>query len=122
MLGSRGGVLAVAFYLAEGVVGFPVFAAYSSGIKVILGPTGGYLLGFIPAAYVTGRLLEKIQKERIFQIFLAGLAGELVLFAVGYLQLAYFCGVSKAYVYGVAPFLLGDLLKLIAFSLLVRKK
>src|SRR5512132_4009477 len=57
-LGMRRGALAVALYLAEGLAGLPVFASFSSGPAPFLGPTGGYLVGFLPAAAIVGALAE----------------------------------------------------------------
>ena len=58
LLGSRVGALSVFAYLVEGIAGLPVFANCSAGIQIILGPTGGYLLGFFPAAYFSGKYFE----------------------------------------------------------------
>jgi biotin transport system substrate-specific component len=121
VLGSRCGTIAVVLYLSEGIAGIPVFAFGSSGIKAILGPSGGYLLGFVPAAYATASLLEKTKNRGVLRVLLCGLVGELILLSSGYLHLSYFFGIQKAYLFGVAPFLLGDLLKVAVFTLLVRK-
>ncbi|MEE9371363.1 MAG: biotin transporter BioY, partial [Sedimentisphaerales bacterium] len=58
LLGSRRGSLCALAYIIEGAAGLPIFAL-GGGLAVLLGPTGGYLAGFIPAAYITGRLAEK---------------------------------------------------------------
>jgi biotin transport system substrate-specific component len=121
-LGSKCGTIAIVFYLIEGIIGIPVFAGYSCGIKVIFGPTGGYLLGFIPAVYITASLLEKAKHRGVLSVFSIALVGEFALLTVGYLQLAYFFGFSKAYAFGIVPFLLGDLLKVTVFALLARKR
>jgi biotin transport system substrate-specific component len=117
--GAKQGTLAVLFYLLEGAIGLPVFAGFSSGVHVILGATGGYLLGFVPAAYLSGVLFQKSLDKNFWTIFFAGLVGVLAVFVCGYLHLAYFVGFSRAYTAGVAPFYLTELMKLLIFSLLV---
>jgi biotin transport system substrate-specific component len=59
VLGSSRGALAITLYLLEGCAGLPVFSGAASGITHLLGPTGGYLIGFLPAAWLTGFLAEK---------------------------------------------------------------
>ena len=59
VLGSRQGALAMLCYAAIGAVGIPVFAGFSGGPQVLVGPSGGYIFGFIAAAYITGLILEK---------------------------------------------------------------
>lgn len=60
VLGSRQGALAMLCYAAIGAVGIPVFAGFSGGPQVLVGPSGGYIFGFIAAAYITGLILEKL--------------------------------------------------------------
>ncbi len=62
LLGKYLGALSQLIYLLLGVVGLPVFAKGSSGIGALLGPSGGYLVGFIPAAFLVGYLLERREK------------------------------------------------------------
>ncbi|MDR0625384.1 MAG: biotin transporter BioY [Holosporales bacterium] len=119
LLGARYGAFAVLLYLAEGMAGAPVFAKFSSGLHVIFGPTGGYLIGFVFAAYLTGALFERLKKRTFFSVFLAGLAGELVSLLAGYLQLTHFVGYYKAFTVGIMPFIIGDFLKLTLFALLM---
>ena len=59
LLGSRIGALSVIMYIMEGTIGLPVFAGGSIGFLYLLGPTGGYLIGFIPAIYLIGYLSER---------------------------------------------------------------
>jgi biotin transport system substrate-specific component len=121
ILGARYGTIAVLIYLAEGIAGLPVFAGFSSGPSVVLGPTGGYLIGFALAAYITGSLVEKSKTKSFFAILKIGIVGELILLISGYLQLSLFVGYSNAYAFGVMPFLLGDFLKIMLFSLVTSK-
>ncbi|MDR1560734.1 MAG: biotin transporter BioY [Holosporaceae bacterium] len=120
--GPKLGTQSVVVYLLEGACGVPVFSGYSAGVHVIFGPTGGYLLGFVPAVYLTGRLLQKsLANNGFWRIFLAGMAGECMIFLFGYWQLSCFFGFAEAYTLGVAPFFIPELLKLSIFSLLVVK-
>ncbi|MDR0756197.1 MAG: biotin transporter BioY [Puniceicoccales bacterium] len=121
-LGAEQGTLAVLLYLLEGMFGLPVFAGLSFGIHEILGPTGGYLLGFIPAVYLSGTLLQKSHAKGFMAVFFAGLVGISIVLICGYLRLACFVGFSKAYILGIAPFFLTELLKLLVFSLLTVNK
>ena len=82
-LGSSRGALAVALYLWEGCAGLPVFSGAASGITHLLGPTGGYLLGFLPAAWLTGVLAEKGWDRRIPSTLVAILAGNVLLYLPG---------------------------------------
>ena len=56
LLGGRGAVAAVAVYIALGITGLPVFSGMKAGVGTILGATGGYIIGFLPCAYVAGKL------------------------------------------------------------------
>jgi biotin transport system substrate-specific component len=120
-LGSRVGTLTVLAFLAEGACGCPVFAGFSAGYSVLFGPTGGYLLGFIPAVYTTGILLERLPVKNAVNVLFAGLAGKIILFVVGYLQLSHFVGFRGAYILGVAPFCPLAIVKLWLFTVLTLK-
>jgi biotin transport system substrate-specific component len=120
--GAKLGTLSVLLYLIEGIVGIPVFAGFSAGLSIFLGPSGGYLIGFVPAAYLTGILLERSTNRTFLSVFLAGLAGEIILLVIGYLRLVHFMGFFDAYIFGILPFILGDFLKLTIFTLSVSKR
>lgn len=110
--GARLGVAAVALYLAEGAVGLPVFAGTPEkgiGLAYMLGPTGGYLLGFVLAAAVAGWMVER--RRNAEGLALAVLAGSVAIYAPGVLWLATFVGFGRALELGLVPFLWGDLLK-----------
>lgn len=72
LLGAKKGVACVIVYLLLGMMGLPVFSGFSGGVGVLLGPTGGYLVGYIPCVFVTGRLLERgwsfMQKKKCFGV------------------------------------------------------
>ncbi|MDR0677225.1 MAG: biotin transporter BioY [Holosporaceae bacterium] len=120
--GPKHGACAALLYLTEGICGIPVFANFSSGVSVLLSPSGGYLLGAVPAIFLTGILIQRMKNKKFVSIFLAGLSGEIVVFLWGYLRLSNFVGFYDAYLLGVAPFLFTDLLKLTVFSLYAREK
>jgi biotin transport system substrate-specific component len=119
--GSRRGALAVMTYIAEGMMGLPVLAGGCSGCAAVFGPTGGYLLGFVLAAWLTGYLLEKKFKTPTFGLSMtvATLSSCLIL-TIGALFLSLFVGGMKnAVAYGVVPFVAGDLLKAFIFALMI---
>ena len=114
LLGTRGATLSLVLYLAEGVAGLPVFAPslpVLPGFLKLFGPTGGYLVAFPLAAFVTGTLLERglwaSYAGRVAAVFL----GSLVVFAGGAAWLAHYVGWPLAYATGVVPFIIGDILK-----------
>jgi len=114
-LGSRLGLIVVAAYVLEGLMGLPVFAnspARGTGLAYLMGPTGGYLIGFCVAAYVSGWLAERGFGRDIFKASLVNIIGTLIILAFGYAWLAHLVGPVKAYVAGVHPFLLSSLVKI----------
>jgi biotin transport system substrate-specific component len=122
LLGPRHGVTAVMFYLLEGVAGAPVFAGFSSGVHVILGPSGGYLIGFVPTVYFVGKLLQRLKAKDYLKLFLIGLVGAVITHIFGYLNLLRFLPPSEAFAVGVLPFYYTEIVKLLVFTLLVFKK
>lgn len=112
LLGSRRGALTILFYFFEGALGLPVFARGMSGPVYLMGPTGGYLMGFVGAAFVTGLLAERAWDRRVPSTALAVLLGNLVIYVFGLPWLAHFVGVDKVLILGFYPFIPGDLIKL----------
>jgi biotin transport system substrate-specific component len=114
-LGFRRGVSSVALYVLIGLVGLPFFAEGKGGINVILGSSGGYLIGFIVAGAIVGRLAELGWDRRILGAVVAMLIGNVVIYLVGVpwlMAVAHFdlaTGIAK----GVTPFLIGDAVKLV---------
>lgn len=117
--GSRLGAVTMALYLAEGALGLPVFAGVSAGVPYILGPTGGYLVGYIPAAFLIGFFAERGADRSVPQMLGAMTLGHLVLFAAGYAWLAHLAGAHVAWVGGVLPFIVGTVVKTLLGALLV---
>ena len=119
LLGSRRGTLSVLAYLTEGAMGLPVFAGGGTGVVWLLGPTGGYLLGFVPAAFITGWLAERGWDRRAETTLLMMLAGNMTIYAVGLPYLAFFAGFDRVLYLGFYPFIVGDIAKwLLATALL----
>lgn len=112
ILGSRQGALAMVLYMAIGAVGLPVFAGFSGGPQVLVGPSGGYVFGFIAAAYVTGLILEKT-KFSIPMAVIANIMGMVVTLLFGTVQLKFVLdlGWDAAIVAGVYPFLVVGFIK-----------
>jgi len=116
-LGSARGGLATLLYLMVGIVGFPVYAGGASGVEVVFGATGGYLVGMVLAAVLVGRLAERRRMDRQLRTaVLAMVAGDAVILGLGTLWLAAAMGISleKAFLLGVAPFVVVEALKVAA--------
>ena len=113
-LGFRRGLLAVLLYVLLGVVGLPFFAEGKGGTQVILGATGGYLVGFVVAGALVGRLAELGWDRHIGGAIGAMLVGNAVIYAVGlpWLMAVASYDLPTAVAKGLTPFLVGDILKL----------
>ena len=113
LLGGRWALISIGVYLLAGLVGLPVFAGGTGGIGKLLGPTGGYLVGFAAAAYWIGTISEKGNRRVLVDIF-AMVSGTLIIYAFGVSWLTFVTGmsISKAIAVGMLPFLLGDALKI----------
>jgi len=116
-LGSRRGALAMSAYLLEGLAGLPVFAGGMAGPAVLIGPRGGYLIGFIAMAWLVGWLSERGLDRRVDTALIAFVLGEVVLYLCGLAVLAIFVGVENAPAMGLLPFLPGDAIKIAAAAL-----
>ncbi len=122
--GQRLGTLTVLTYLAEGAVGIPVFTYTPPAVASLgyfLGPTGGFLIGFIALALIVGYAADRGWDRSPFRLFGAMLAADVVVFAIGFAWFAWFAqlssgaigaGAAIAWSKGIAPFILGDLLKI----------
>jgi biotin transport system substrate-specific component len=109
--GWRLGGATLLLYLAAGAIGLPVFSK-GGGIAYFAGPTGGYLVGFVLAATVTGWLAERGWDRRPATTALAMLAGNVAIYVPGLIWLAVLIGFEKAIKFGLMPFMMGDLVKL----------
>lgn len=129
--GSRLAVATVVLYLLEGFFGAPVFANTPPGIAgplYFLGTTGGFLIGFIPLAYIVGTAADRGWDRSIPKLFAAMVAADAVVFVIGFTWLAWFAhlssgamgiGPSSAWINGVFNFLLADLLKIALAALVI---
>jgi biotin transport system substrate-specific component len=118
-LGSRLGMSAQVLYLLAGIAGLPVFAASSvlpQGALRLLGPTGGYLMSYPFAAFLTGLLAERGLDRRYLTSVVAMAAGLTIVFAFGVLWLAWFArpavGLDQALRHGLYPFIPADIIKI----------
>ena len=119
LLGSRRGALSQLSYLAIGATGIPYWFALGGpiGIARLVGPTGGYLIGFVVAAFVVGWLAERGWDRRVWQSGLAMLAGSVVIYIFGLSWLAHFVPQGTVLQAGLYPFIIGDVIKIVAASL-----
>ncbi|MBS3131723.1 biotin transporter BioY [Candidatus Woesearchaeota archaeon] len=114
--GSRKGALTLLLYMLAGILGLGVFAGRSSGMDVILGASGGYIIGFLVAAYAVGHLIEKGAGRTKKSIFGCLLLGNGIIYALGLIGLwvtfpnESFLQILK---WGIFPFLIGDLIKIL---------
>ena len=120
-LGWKLGAAGQLLYVVAGVLGAPVFTEGSSGVEVITGATGGYLIGFIFAAGLVGWMAEHRQDRTFPTMFTAFIAGSLVIYTFGVvgLMIAADMSLPAAVEAGVVPFLLGDLIKAAAAGILL---
>jgi biotin transport system substrate-specific component len=111
LLGARNGTLALAGYLVLGGVGLPVFADGASGWAHLVGPTAGYLAAFVLVAGAVGRAAELGHLRRSGRAVAVMFGGHVVILALGWSRLAWTMGAYRAYEVGVAPFLVGGIMK-----------
>ena len=118
LFGAKRGAATVLAYLTQGLAGLPVFAGGMSGAAYFAGPTGGYLAGFVIAAYVVGLAADRGWMRNALRVAIAMVAGNLAIYSFGAMWLAAFTGLPQAVAAGVVPFLAGDVLK-IAVAMIV---
>ena len=121
-LGKRYGLISLVIYLILGMAGVPVFSMMRAGFSVLAGPSGGFIIGFAPMAFVVGLVMEK-WGDSFKNMLLATVLGTAVCYAMG---LAWFMfltgtGIWPAMVMCMFPFLPGDLAKIVLASFLVSK-
>ncbi|HPD57344.1 MAG TPA: biotin transporter BioY [Smithellaceae bacterium] len=114
VLGGPLGAASQFIYIMLGVLGMPVFAGGKSGLGVLFGPTGGYLIGFILGAFVIGFLASQKKEAGIWWYGFSMLAGMVIIYLLGVLQLSFVARLDliKAASVGILPFLPGDMVKI----------
>ena len=115
LLGGRLGALSQTVYLLLGIIGLPVFAGGKAGLGVLFGLTGGYLIGFVAAAFVIGKLTSMKIRPGFAWLCFSIISGEAVLYGIGVLQLALVARLApmQALAVGLLPFLPGDGIKIL---------
>lgn len=124
LLGSKIGTLSLIIWAALGVVGVPVFSMFRSGLGTLLGPTGGYIIGFIPATFITGLLIEKFNRSNKIQLYIVSmLVGSLICYIMGTAWFMYSLGRAlwDSLMICVIPFLPGDIIKIIAAAMISKR-
>lgn len=125
LLGRQWGLASVGIYLLAGAIGLPVFAGGTGGIGRILGPTGGYLIAYLPAVWAVGIVSEWMkgrEKNRMIGDVTAMILGTLIIYGMGVPYLKAVTGMTwtKAAAVGMMPFLIGDALKIAAAAVIAR--
>lgn len=118
-LGSRRTIAAMSLYLLEGAMGLPFFSGGAAGFAHLMGPSGGYLIGFVVAGGLIGALAERGWDRTPALSWVAMFLGSVVLYACGLAQLSFFVPNSQLLAAGLTPFLLGSFLKLTAAAALL---
>ncbi len=118
ILGPHKGAFSILIYVLLGAVGLPVFAGGQAGIGVILGPTGGYLIGFIVAAFIVGYIAKINSSNNLITLFMASIVGLLIIYVLGTIQFALVMKMSalKAITMAVLPYIPLDLVKVVIAS------
>lgn len=121
LLGSRWGMASMCLYLLVGAIGMPVFAGGKGGIAHFLGPTGGYLFGYVLASWLTGFIAERSRGILILEI-LSVLMGSLAIYSLGlpWLKMVTQMSWFKTFWVGMVPFLIGDAVKASVALILAR--
>ena len=121
LLGSRWGPASMGLYLLVGAIGIPVFAGGKGGFAHFLGPTGGYLLGYLLASWITGLISERFHGLFIWDV-IAVVIGSLILYGCGvpWLKIVTQMSWPKTLLVGMVPFLIGDAIKASVAVILAR--
>ena len=117
--GWKGGCLAVAAYLVLGAVGLPVFSGFMGGFERLVGPTGGYLIGYIPCAITVGLFSDMAKKHRVLWDIIGMILGTVLLYTLGTAWFMFVSGNTLSYSLAacVLPFIAGDSIKMAAAAL-----
>lgn len=119
MLGKRLGTITVITYIIEGAIGLPVFAGGSTGLLYLFGPTGGYIIGFIPAVFLVGYLCEKGWNKHFISAITSMTLGTMMIFVFGVSWLAVGTGLQTALQIGATPYIPGAIIKISVASVMI---
>lgn len=122
LLGSGGGAVSQLVYVILGAVGLPVFHSFTGGLGILTGPTGGYIIGYVAAAWLTGFVIGRLG-QGFYKNIIAMTAGLAACYFLGTLWFMYITstGLVAALMMCVVPFLIGDAIKIAAGAILVKK-
>lgn len=120
LFGARQGASAAATYLSAGLLGLPIFADFAS-MTALVGPTSGYLMGFVPAAWLAGYLRDAGWTRSYFGTFVSALLASLPILILGSFMLASYVGIENVWMMGVVPFVVGDVVKSALAALIARR-
>lgn len=127
LLGTKRGALSILVYILLGGIGVPVFAGFSSGLGILMGNTGGYILGFFLSSLVTGMLIKLFGKHPV-SLFCSMVAGLIVCYFFGTIWFIWFytqspgaAGVMTALSLCVFPYIIPDLLKILLAIVVVKR-
>ena len=120
-LGAERAVLAQTLYVGLAWLGLPILAEHKGGHEVVIGATGGYLVGFIVASYIVGRRAARGDSRNALDTAAAFIVGSLAIYVLGVSWLAHFTGwsIAEAVSKGMVPFLIGDVIKALAAGALL---
>ena len=123
LIGGPQAAMSQIVYIVLGLIGLPVFAGGKAGLGTLLGPTGGYLFGFVISAFIMGFIVDLKKNTEIIWMIFAMVIGLVVIYSLGILQLSFVANmpIQKAILLGAAPFILGDIAKLFAAAIIASK-
>lgn len=126
VLGMKQGAVSCLLYLLIGIIGLPVFSGFTGGIGKLLGPTGGYMIGYVFMAMICGFFIDRWAAKRVLHI-IGMVLGTIVCYLFGTIWLSMQMGISfyAALGVGVLPFILGDMGKIVPASIvgpMIRKR
>ncbi len=123
LLGSRLGTITMLVYLLLGAFGLPIFSGTRGGFAVIAGPTGGFLWGYVIAAYIVGYFYQGNGKfkSKYLNFFLGAVLGLVVIYVLGVIQLKFVLGLGfwEALAMGVTPFIIPDFIKIFFVAIII---